>query len=145
VKRSPGGAAHDALMTTNMETTRAIYDAFARGDIPTILGHLAEDVAWERDTESYGVPVLTPGKGRDHVGRFFEELGAMEFHTFDVRCIADAGDTTVAVIWLEATVKATGGKLANLETHVWEFGPDGKIVAFNHVLDRHQFVQAFGV
>ena len=34
-------------MSDNLAVIGAIYEAFGRGDIPTILGHLADDVRWE--------------------------------------------------------------------------------------------------
>ncbi|MEZ4707811.1 MAG: hypothetical protein R3A44_11420 [Caldilineaceae bacterium] len=35
-------------MTNHLTTATAIYEAFGRGDIPTILSHMADDVQWRR-------------------------------------------------------------------------------------------------
>lgn len=37
----------------NNETVQEIYAAFGRGDVPTMLGHLADDVEWEDWPESW--------------------------------------------------------------------------------------------
>ena len=34
-------------MSQNLTTVTAIYEAFGKGDIPTILEHMAPDVQWE--------------------------------------------------------------------------------------------------
>lgn len=33
---------------SNARTVPTIYEAFGRGDVPTILGHWTDDVEWER-------------------------------------------------------------------------------------------------
>lgn len=55
-----------------VETVQKIYEAFGKGDVPAILDQLADDVEWDRDAPSYGVPIYEPGTGKDHVRRFFE-------------------------------------------------------------------------
>ena len=52
-------------MNDNLATMGAIYEAFGKGDIPTILGHLADDVRWEEwadnTAQKAGVPWMRPG------------------------------------------------------------------------------------
>ena len=59
-------------MSQHLETVQTIYQAFLRGDVQTILGHLAEDVAWDQDAPGYGVPIYEPGTGHAHALRFFQ-------------------------------------------------------------------------
>lgn len=61
-----------------------IYPAFGQGNIPVILEHMAEEVDWEyayRETPN-PLPWLQPRTGKTGVARFFESLGALEFHHF---------------------------------------------------------------
>jgi ketosteroid isomerase-like protein len=56
----------------NVERIQRAYEAFGRGDIPGVLGTLADDVEWD-------VPEILPQgmrvRGRDAVGGFFEKVG----------------------------------------------------------------------
>ncbi len=147
--RRNGVPAHDPPMTTtdtdttsrNLATIGAVYEAFGRGDVPFILDQLAADVVWET-LPGYGVPYLEPGRGRDHVAGFFSALGALTFHGFEVRNLLAGGDQVAAIVHLDATVQATGVRVADLEVHLWTFGPDGTVTEFSHVLDRHAQVLA---
>jgi ketosteroid isomerase-like protein len=37
----------------NLESVQAVYEAFGRGDVPAILGALADDVEWDQDAPGY--------------------------------------------------------------------------------------------
>jgi hypothetical protein len=63
-----------------LETVQSIYEAFGRGDIPAILNPLSDDVQWERPGTGHGVPWLTSGSGKAHVGGFFQSLAGIENH-----------------------------------------------------------------
>ncbi len=71
---------------SNAEAVQQMYEAFGRGDVASILEHLAEEVEWE-----YGgiqeVPWLQPLHGRAEVPRFFEAPGALEFRRFEPHTI----------------------------------------------------------
>lgn len=122
-----------------IETVRRIYAAFAAGDVPGVLAYLADDVEWE-----YGgtreIPWLEPLRGRAEVPRFFEALGALEMRRFEVKSLLVTGDIVVALIDLDAVVRATGSAVQEVdEAHIWHFH-DGKVVRFRHRVDtlRHQ-------
>lgn len=129
----------------NVKTTQLIYEAFGRGDVPAILDHLADDVAWDQDAPGYGVPIYEPGAGKAHVARFFEALGGLEFERFQPMNFL-VGENQVAVtIDVKVNVKSTGKSVEALEIHLWTFGADGKITRFFHCIDRHAFVLAYGL
>lgn len=128
---------------SNLQSVQAIYEAFGQGNVPAILDHLADDVVWEKDGKDHGVPWLTPGTGKAHVGGFFQALGAVEFTKFAPTNMLEGGNQVCAVIDIDLTVKATGASVQDEELHLWTFGPDGKVVAFRHVLDTAQHVAAF--
>lgn len=132
-------------MSDHVATVQAIYAAFGRGDIPAILGHLAEDVAWEHDWGGTPLPLYRPRKGRDAVPGFFSELQAIEIARFEPVNLLTGGDQVVAVIRLEATARATGRKITDLEAHLWTFGADGRVHAFRHLADMRQHGWALGL
>lgn len=46
------------------------------------------------------------------------------------------------LIEVDLTVKATGKRLRDEEIHLWEFGPDGKVVSLRHFLDTAKAIDA---
>ena len=78
-------------MSKHIETVQRIYQAFGAGDVATILTHLAKDVAWDQDAPSYGVAIYEPGSGHEHVLRFFQALGAVEFLRFEPKNFLSGG------------------------------------------------------
>jgi ketosteroid isomerase-like protein len=124
---------------SNLATVQQIYAAFGQGDVPAILARLAENVEWEHDAADHGIPWLRPGRGKGHVLEFFGVVGKdLDITRFEVPNLLEGGSQVVAVIHIEATVRATGKSFKDLELHVWTFGSDGKAVRFRHVVDTHQ-------
>lgn len=130
---------------SNLPTVQRIYEAFGQGDIPGILECLAEDVDWEYDNLESGVPIVSPGRGKDVVLRFFEALGSgVEFTVFEPRAMMESGDLVAAVFKLDAVVKDTGKSFQQeTEIHLWTFGEDGLVSRFCHRADTHAFWLAY--
>jgi hypothetical protein len=130
---------------SNVETVQAIYAAFGRGDVPAILEHLADDVQWDVDGRSHGIPIYEPGEGKEHVKGFFAALQTLDFLRFEPLNFLSGGNQVAVPIQVGLRVKQTGIEIHDLEIHLWTFGPDGKIVRFFHCIDRHPFVKAYGL
>ena len=129
---------------SNLATVQGIYAAFGRGDIPAILAALADDVEWEYGVNSTDVPWLQPRRGRDAVLGFFQSLATVEIHQFVPSACFESGGTVVALCQFEATVKATGKRIAEVdEVHVWHFDAAGKVARFRHRIDTHHQHLAF--
>jgi ketosteroid isomerase-like protein len=109
-----------------------MYDAFGRGDIPTILGALDDGVVWSSPD------VLPQGgtfKGPDEVGRFFTGVAAA-WEQIEVQpdAIGDVGDDLVVVV-ADIGGRRTGGGSARWgAVHVWEVR-DGKVTRFRELTD----------
>lgn len=113
------------------------------GDVPAILGTLAEGVEWEYGVNSTEVPWLQPRRGRAEVAKFFEELAAVGISKFQPKAFFENGNIVVALIDLEATVKATGRKVIEEdEVHIWRFDEQGRVIRFRHRVDTHQHLMA---
>jgi hypothetical protein len=124
---------------SNVETVQEIYALFGKGDVPGILAKLADDVDWEYGQGPSDVPWLQRRRGRAAVSGFFESMAGFELHKFAPKQIIDGGDTVVALIDVDLTVKATGKRVTEEdEIHLWRFGPDGNVVRFRHGVDTHQ-------
>lgn len=59
----------------NVQTVRKAYDAFARGDIATLMEMVHEDVEWEKPGDSKIIPHAGKRRGRDAVKEFFMLVG----------------------------------------------------------------------
>lgn len=130
---------------SNLPTVQNLYEAFGRGDIPTILDQIADDIDWEYDNADSGVPILTPGRGKETVLRYFEALGSgVEISAFEPLTFMESGDLVVAVCRLEAVVKDTGKSIQQEhEIHLWTFGEGGSITRFCHKADTHSYWLAY--
>lgn len=127
----------------NMTTIRAIYAAFGRGDVPTILTHLDENVEWEYGAGETAVPWLQPRRGRAGAAQFFASLQGLSITRFTPKALLEGDGVIVALIDLAGTVTTTGRPIVEEdEVHVWHFNAAGKVSRFRHRCDTHQHVLA---
>jgi hypothetical protein len=78
------------------------------------------------------------------VVEFFETLRAIEFHRFHPVRLFETDNVVVALINLEATVRATGKRVVEEdEAHIWYFDSQGKVSRFRHRVDTLQHSAAF--
>lgn len=128
----------------NIETVKAIYSAFGRGDVPAVLATLAPDVDWETDAGSHGIPWLQPGRGHAAALRFFEALGAnVELTDFRVLGVMGDGEWVVALVAVTVRVRATGKSYREAcEPHVWRFDASGRVISMRHGADTHRHLAA---
>ena len=133
-------------MSANVQTVQAIYAAFGRGDVPTLLSYVSPDVEWEHDGMDHGVPWLKPGRGHAHVVAFLGELAkALDFKVFAPRDFLEGAGLVAVTLDLEVVSKVNGYVDRELEMHLWTFGADGKVTRFKHLCDTHQHVRAAGL
>jgi ketosteroid isomerase-like protein len=121
-----------------VEVVRGIYEAFGRGDIPAILEHLAEDVAWESWADNHaqraGVPWLAPQSGHAGVAEFFAAVGEMGVTRFEVLNLLAGADAVAAEIEIDTA------RFNDQEMHLWTFGDDGKVIRFRHYTDTAKHI-----
>jgi hypothetical protein len=131
-------------MSNNLTIVQQIYAAFGRGDVAAILQALGDDVKWEEGGRDYGIPWLRPGRGKEHAARFFRTVAdTFDIKSFEPKQFFAAGDDVVVHCRIRATIRPTGQPLADdWEMHVWTLGHDGKVMAFRHVVDTAQHLEA---
>lgn len=104
---------------TNLNVVQGVYEAFAEGNIPGVLGILNPDIAW---TEAVGFPYggtyIGPNAVLENV---FMRLGT-EWDGFAAVPdeFIDAGDTVVVLGKYSGTYKATGKSFQANFAHVWK-------------------------
>ena len=124
---------------SHLKTVQSIYEAFGKGDVPTILGHLAENVEWEYGIVSTNVPWLQPRRGRTEVTKFFQALADFEIQKFEPKTFLENGDVVVVLLDLEGTVRSTKLRVVEEdEVHIWHFDAKGKVSRFRHRADTFQ-------
>jgi len=110
----------------NAELLRGGYDAFAKGDIPTVLGIFAEDIAWHVPGRS---PLSGDYRGHQEVVGFFAK--AMELSGGTLRVEADEiladGERIIALTTVSA--ERDGRSWSSPEVHVWRV-QDGRAITF---------------
>jgi ketosteroid isomerase-like protein len=120
-------------MPNNSEIIRGLYEAFAKGDIPTVLGGLAPDVSWT-DAEGfpYGGTYIGPNSVLENV---FMKLGSeWEGYSAVPREFVSEGDTVVAIGDYSGKYNATGKSFSAPFVHVWNF-QNGKVIRFRQFTD----------
>ena len=132
------------MPSDHVATVRSLYEAFGRGDIGAIIDASADDVEWEKGAPDHGLPLLAPGRGKEHVAAFFQQVATLEFKRFEPHTIFGSGNHVMALIAIEWVNPETGGSVSEEgEGHLWTFGPDGKVVAFRHYVDTLQHSRAW--
>jgi uncharacterized protein len=124
---------------SNLPTVHAMYEAFGHGDVPAILERLAKDVEWEYGSATTTVPWLQPRRGRAGAEAFFASLAEIDMHQFEPKNFLEDGSVVVVLFDFEATVKATGRRVREVdEVHIWHFDDRGQVVRFGHRVDTLQ-------
>lgn len=125
---------------SNVETVQAIYQAFGRGDVATILDRLDDAVEWETTVPVSDVPWLQARRGKANVVGFFESLAPLKITRFEPHAIFDGGDKVFVLITFEATAQGKSYSFPN-NGHLWQFNAAGKVVKYDHVTDTAQMIR----
>ncbi len=119
---------------TNGEIISGVYDAFAKGDVPTVLGAMDANIQWiEAEGFMYGGTFTGPSAVLENVFMKF----ATEWEGFSVvpERIVDGGDGNVVSLGTYSGKYLRTGKSVSVPfVHAWEFR-DGKIVKMRQYLD----------
>ena len=120
-------------MATNKELIENLYECFGVGDVPAVLGAMADDIRW---TEANGYPLAGTFVGPQAVlDGVFMRLGEIGDHYSVVpeQHVAE-GDTVVTLGTYTWKHKETGVPASVKMAHVWDIR-DGKVVGFQQHVD----------
>ena len=127
---------------SNVDSIKQLYEAFAKGDVPSVLGFLSPDIEW---TEAEGFPYGGTYKGPEAVlSGVFMRLGT-EWDAFAATPneFIDGGDTVVVPGQYSGAYRATGKSFKADFAHVWKI-ENGKAVKFKQYVDTllvHRAIQ----
>jgi len=130
-------------VSDNGNLIRGLYDAFATGDVPGVLGAMDNSIEWkEAEGFMYGGTYIGPNAVLENV---FMKLGT-EWEGFSAVPdeIIDGGDKVVAVGTYSGKYLKTGKSVSVPFAHVWEIN-DGKIVKFAQYTDTLVIAKKLGL
>jgi ketosteroid isomerase-like protein len=131
-------------MKTPKQVVAGMYDAFARGDVSTVLGALAADVRW-CVAENFPYSDRNPYTGPDAVVRGVFMRLATEWDGYAVNRADMIGEADRVVVTgrYTGTYRATGLRVDAQFVHVWTFR-NGQVAAFQQYTDTLQFARVTG-
>jgi ketosteroid isomerase-like protein len=120
-------------MSTNTDLVRSVYEAFATGDVPSVLAALDPQIEW---IEAEGFPTAGTYRGPEAVVSGVLGPLTTEWQGFSVvpNEFIDGGDTIVALGRYAGSFKGTGKAMSCDFAHVWTLR-DGKAVRFRQYVD----------
>ena len=123
----------------SIEFVEGIYGAFARGDVPAVLGAFAEDIEWY---ETEGMPYGGLHRGGEAVAQkvFGPITGDLDGFAVTPEELVGSGETVAAIVRYTGTGKATGKQLDLPAVHVWDIR-DGKAARFRQFIDTVKFAE----
>jgi uncharacterized protein len=123
----------------NVAVLKSLYDAFGRGDIPSVMNAMSPDIRWYSAEGNPYNPTGEPWVGPQAIlENLFMRLGA-EWDGFAVQTTAfyGAGSSVVVEGRYRGTYKPTGKSLDAQVCHVWDV-KDGKVSRFQQYVDTAQ-------
>ncbi|MDQ6931775.1 MAG: nuclear transport factor 2 family protein [Candidatus Eremiobacteraeota bacterium] len=127
----------------NLKVVQEAYDAFKRGDIPTVLSKMTDDVQWAIPGPP-GIAVAGQRHGAHQVAEFFKTLGEeQEPQEFAPREFIPKNDKVIVLGHFRWLVKRTGRILESDWVHVFTLR-DGKVASFQEYSDSARLVEAYG-
>lgn len=126
-------------MGANADIIRGLYDAFARGDVPAVLGVFDPKIHW-READHFLYADGNPYIGPEAVatGVFARCVADVAGFTAAPLNFIDGGDTVVVEGRYRGTMNATGKPVDAQFAHVWRLR-GGKIVGFQQYTDTKQW------
>jgi ketosteroid isomerase-like protein len=125
-----------------IDVTKAVFEAFGRGDVPAILALLHDKV----EIEFYGPPVIPYArryKGQAQARQFFETvLSSVHIHQFEPQEFICERDKVVVTGHLRLTARPTGRTIESDFVHVITVA-DNKWLRFRDFMDTAVAAAAF--
>ena len=114
------------MSNTHEDTLRTIYDAFAKGDVETVMGLFPDDIEYHVSGRS---PVSGIYSGKDEVLGLFGKLMGLSGGTFQVEVQDILANDEHGVALTREVGRRDGKSMENHAVHVWDIR-DGKCARF---------------
>lgn len=98
----------------NISVVQALYAAFGRGDMATVMVGLTDDVEWVLPGPKEVIPFAGTHHGREAVAQFFLKMNeTLEFEQLEPREFVAQGDKVVVLGHSRDRMKSTGRTIEN--------------------------------
>jgi uncharacterized protein len=125
----------------NQKIIEQIYEAFGRGDLPSILDALTDDVSWQHP-RPMDIPWGGQRRGREEVVQFFAAIGEnLQVEQFKPQKTIVQGETVIVLGHERMRVKSTSRVYETDWVHVWTLR-EGKVAGFREYTDTATVVEA---
>lgn len=123
----------------NVDVIREIYDAFGRGDVPTMLDQMDQSIEW-KEAENFIYADYRPYPGPQAIveGVFMRLRAEWEGFTVTPEEWLDAGNHVMVLGTYTGMHKTTGREVRAQFAHVWGV-KSGRVVRFQQYTDTKQF------
>ena len=129
-------------MGANTDTVRRVYEAFAKGDVPTVLGAMDEKIDWQEPASlPFGNQIGAQAVAENIFGPVVSQI---EGFTLTPHELVDGDDIVCAIGTYTGKGTKTGIDLNAEFVHIWRFGADGKIKGFRTYTDTQLWNEALG-
>jgi uncharacterized protein len=129
----------------NVSFLKSLYDAFGRGEIPTVLGAMSPEIKWYQAEGNPYMPTGEAWMGPDAVlNNLFMKLGT-EWDGFTVhpRSFHNAGNSVIVEARYTGRYKATGKSMDAQVCHIWDV-KNGKLTRFQQYVDTAKLQNVMG-
>jgi uncharacterized protein len=129
----------------NVEILQDAYEAFHRGDVPSVLAMFDPNIEWREAEGNPYKPDGEPWVGGDAIVQSLFVRLATEWDGFTVtpNVFYDAGGTVVVECRYTGVYNATGKSIDAQVCHIWKLS-DGKATSFQQYADTGQLQAAMG-
>ncbi len=127
----------------NLAVIQGAYDAFSKGDVPSVLAALDANVVWN-EAEGNAYADGNPYKGPDAVLKgVFERIGAdyEYFNLSDIKLHEVSNNQVFATMRYNGKLKKNSAIIDAQAAHFWTL-KDGKVTAFQQYVDTKQLYDA---
>ncbi|HEX3486531.1 MAG TPA: nuclear transport factor 2 family protein [Micropepsaceae bacterium] len=131
------------MSQANIAIAQALYAAFGRGDLDTILDGCAPDVEWQSGGRQEDYPTFGLRKGKTEVEEFFRIVAqTQDFDEFTPQDFYADRDKVFVLGRYAMTLKKNGRKPASEWIHIFSF-QGGKVTKFREFMDSAVYAEAF--
>ena len=130
----------------NIQIVKDIYAAFSRGDVPTIMQHISDDLhSFGVVSEEKLIPWHIQISKKQDVPKFFQAIAeSSEFTRFEPRDFAAGGDHVYCTISCDVTFKHNRKKLTAVDNEMHRFTfKNGKVVEWRGTEDTARISAAY--
>lgn len=134
-----------ANVQENLEVVQQVYAALAKGDIPTVLSLLSDDVEWSMPHPREIVPYGGKWQGRQQVAAFFSVMhDHAEFKQVQLQEYVAQNDKVIVLGHIKVMAKPSNREYENDLVAVWTIR-NGKVTQMRDFMDTVPAIDAFSL